>query len=108
MINLLPESYRLSVSRADLIGLERNILMTLQYSVQWAGPIPFVDRYLRLLGLQECSQVAFMAKQFCKHTAKSADLCMGVSPSRIAVSCVLAAVNISLSKKVSALIGIDC
>lgn len=51
MIALLPDSYRKNTTKADLIKLERHILETLEFSVQWAGPTPFVDRILKLLGL---------------------------------------------------------
>ena len=73
MIALLPASQQQIISKTDIIKLEEQILIALQFSIHYAGPIPFVDRFMRILGLDQekvdhdFKQIVFTAKQFCKY-----------------------------------------
>lgn len=51
MIALLPQSEQRRVTKQDLINLEEQILLALEFQVHYAGPIPFLERYQRLIGL---------------------------------------------------------
>lgn len=51
MINLLSDEHKKCVSKSNLISLERRMLTDMEFSMHWAGPIPFLERYLRLLEL---------------------------------------------------------
>ena len=53
MISKLPESLRGMVSRAKLIRLESIIVRTLDFNLLHDGPLPFLERYQRLLGVDE-------------------------------------------------------
>ena len=47
--------------------------MALDFSIHYAGPIPFLERFQRLLGMDlesknhDLKQIGFTARQFCKY-----------------------------------------
>ena len=45
MLALLPPSEQKNITKADLIKLEEKILLSLEFSVHYAGPLPFLERY---------------------------------------------------------------
>lgn len=51
MIALLPQTEQRRISKQDLINLEEQILLTLEFQIHYVGPIPFLERYQRLLSL---------------------------------------------------------
>jgi len=51
MISLLPGHYKTRTHKRDLIDLELKIIYALEYSMHWVGPIPYLERYIRLLNL---------------------------------------------------------
>lgn len=73
MLALLPSSEQSRITKQDIINLEEQILITLNFSLHAAGPIPFVERFQRLFGLdqekldQDFKQVGFTARQFVKY-----------------------------------------
>lgn len=78
MINLLPPKLEKKVCKADLIKLERDVIRTLQWDVQWTGPQVYLERYLWLIGLHHLtSQVMPMAQIFLKFVFRKSDLCLG-------------------------------
>ena len=95
MISLLPESQRELITKNQLVKLEKNILEVLEFNVQWAGPIPFVERFLKLFKLQSYPQIAYLSSQFCKFTALKSEICLHIKPSYIAMAAVILACNIS-------------
>lgn len=50
MIEQLSDREKLHVTKQDLIKLEADIVMTVQFDLQWAGPIQMMERYLFLMG----------------------------------------------------------
>ena len=50
MIQILQGSH--NVTKESLIALEKHILETLEFDLQWAGPIPFIERYAKLFSVQ--------------------------------------------------------
>lgn len=45
MLALLPQSEQRRVTKQDLINLEEQILLALQFQVHYAGPVPFLERF---------------------------------------------------------------
>ena len=45
MISILPDSLRSMVTKSKLIQLEAIIIRTLDFNLQYDGPIPFLERY---------------------------------------------------------------
>ena len=45
MLALLPSSEQSRITKQDLIDLEEDILITLKFSLHWAGPIPLIERF---------------------------------------------------------------
>ena len=76
MLALLPQEEQRRITKKHLIDLEEQILKALQFSLHFAGPIPFLERFQRLLGLDrevsdhDMKQVGFTARQFCKYVQR--------------------------------------
>lgn len=51
MINMLPQEQRDQVIKSELIKLEKKIIEAAEFDLQWAGPIPFAERYVKLIGV---------------------------------------------------------
>lgn len=76
MLALLPSAEQTKITKADLVNLEERILVDLEFGVHYAGPIPFIERYQRLLRIDQegkehdFKQVGFTARQFCKYVQR--------------------------------------
>ena len=53
MIGILPSSLKGSISRSKLIKLEKTVIQTLDFNLQYDGPITFLERYQRVLCIDE-------------------------------------------------------
>jgi hypothetical protein len=42
------------MNQSTLVNLEETILKELEFSMHYAGPIPFLERFLKILGLDDC------------------------------------------------------
>lgn len=51
MIERLPSLLRKQVTREQLIGLEESIIFALDFDLQCDGPLPFLERYQRVMGI---------------------------------------------------------
>ena len=51
MVDFLEEKVSVSLNRDELIGLESLILRTLNFDVRIVSPVTFLERYLRLFGI---------------------------------------------------------
>lgn len=51
MLALLPPTEQKRLSKQVLIDLEESILKALQFSLHFAGPIPFMERYMRIFDI---------------------------------------------------------
>lgn len=51
MIDKLPTLLRNQVNRDQLIALEKNIIFALDFDLQQDGPLPFLERYQRVMGI---------------------------------------------------------
>ena len=82
--------------------MEETILRTLEFSCHHVSPIPFVERFLHLLGIENDSeslahqQIETLSKQYVLAMQRSTTF-LKYRPSQIASASVLCAVNISVS-----------
>jgi hypothetical protein len=73
MIDKLPTLLRKQVNREQLIALEMKIIRMLDFDLQWQTPLPFLERYQRILKLdQEKSsninlKIGFSARKLLRH-----------------------------------------
>ena len=51
MVDFLKEKVSVSLTRDELIGFESTILRTLNFDVRIVSPVTFLERYLRLFGI---------------------------------------------------------
>lgn len=51
MINLLHEQHQVKLEKQDLLDMEEEIVRTLDFSLRQISPINFLERYLRLFGI---------------------------------------------------------
>jgi hypothetical protein len=68
MINLIPPHQRQGMNQRELVLLEEVILKELEFNMHFAGPIPFLERFLRLLEIDDEDvpgrQINAAARQF--------------------------------------------
>ena len=102
MLALLPSEEQRRITKKHLIDLEEQILNALQFSLHFAGPMPFLERYQRLLGIDgekgshDYKQVGFTARQFCKYMQRFAQF-LEYKPSQIAAAAIVLAVRLNVS-----------
>jgi len=51
MAHLVKEEWGVEISKKELIDLEDRVLLTLDFELHHVSPLPFLDRFLRLYGL---------------------------------------------------------
>ena len=66
MIGLLTEDEQASVSKRQLIHLEADILVAMNFDYNFPGPIQSLERYLRVLDYDFNKTVYDMSYQICK------------------------------------------
>ena len=54
MISILPKTLQHMATKNRLIQLEAIIIRTLDFDMSYDGPIPFLERYMRLLDFDSC------------------------------------------------------
>lgn len=108
MISLLPPDFKSQTTKKHLVSLERTILETLQFSVQWAGPTPFLDRYVRMMGLESEPLVLCVSRELCRSLTTDTKLFLTLRPSEVAAAALLMTLNLSQNSKVCKAIGINC
>jgi hypothetical protein len=102
MIGLLPNHLKASVTKKELLTLERDIIRTLQFDLQWAGPIIFAERLLKLIGLQQhVTQVISLCKLFCTFALEKSEIALMFKTSEIAAAVLTLSLNVLASEKFS-------
>ena len=51
LIKILKERHQTDIAKQDLLELERKILIALEFSCHHVSPIPFIERYFRVFGI---------------------------------------------------------
>lgn len=71
MLRLLLEKHNILLSKRDVIDLEEHIIRVLDFQLRNVSPIDFLERFLRLFGLDTANsyrakQVAILSNDYCK------------------------------------------
>ena len=51
MINLLESQHQMTLEKQDIIDLEEKVLRALDFSMHHVSAIPFLERFLRIFGI---------------------------------------------------------
>lgn len=52
MIRIVEQKWHVIVDKKDILDLEYDLVWKLDYDLHFAGPIPFLERYLRIFDLE--------------------------------------------------------
>lgn len=66
MIKLLTNEEQLTIDKAAVITLEQKILNELSFDFNQPSPLPFLERYLRVGGLQNDQEITSDAEEYLK------------------------------------------
>ena len=100
MIERLPSLLRKQVTREQLIHLEELIIRALDFDLQSDGPLPFLERYQRVLGIDLESQhqsyfkIGYSARKLLRHMMHKATF-LSYRPSQIAATAILVAIDLN-------------
>lgn len=104
MIERLPSLLRKQVSREQLIVLEEQIIRALDFDLQNDGPLPFLERYQRVLNIDQESanplyfKVGYSARKLLRHMMHKATF-LSYRPSQIASTAILVAIDLNKTEK---------
>ena len=93
MVTFLTEEERKVVNRKELLELEVDILVTLGFDLLFPGPVAPMDRFLRLLKVDNIPAIRQMSLQICKFAYKQTRF-LNYLPSEIAACAVIISLNI--------------
>lgn len=100
MIERLPTLLREQVTREQLIGLEELIIRALDFDLQHDGPLPFLERYQRVLGIDVEStngfyfKIGYSARKLLRHMMHKATF-LSYRPSQVAATAILVAIDLN-------------
>ena len=93
------------VTKPDVIKVEFDIVSTLQFDVQWAGPLISVERYLFALGYHKSANVLRLCEHICSISAMHQEIYLNLRPTEIAAISVSLVLNMLTSEKVCEILG---
>lgn len=103
IIHLMYTGHGVKLDKQELINLEEKILRTLEFSCHHVSPIPFLERYLRIYGVDQAeevtdeSQIYELAFSYSLFMQRESHF-LKYRPSQIAATALVLAINISISK----------
>ena len=84
--------------------MEEQILVLLNFDIQHTGPLPFLERYLRIYNLDQIrradkhiAQLQKLSRRYCRYMQRESDF-LDFRPSQIAAASLMLALNVSMSK----------
>ena len=80
---------------------------TLEFNLQWAGPIPFIDRFLKLFSIPCSSSVQTLCYKFCSVAAHSSAIYLEWRPSLLAAAIFFFSLNVATNDDLSAQFGVQ-
>ena len=72
MVKLVASEWSFTVTKEELIELEESIIRTLDFDLQYAGPLQFLERFQRVYNLdqvkrdKEAYALDYLARSFCR------------------------------------------
>ena len=98
MEGLLYSKYHVHVKNQEYISLEKDILNSLQFDLQFVSPIAFLERYQRVFGVDledldvPSRKIGRLAREFCYVMQREADF-LQFKPSQIAATALVFAIK---------------
>lgn len=89
--HLLPEEQKV-VTREAYLQLEADILQRMSFNFNWPGPLPSLERYVRILRVDPI-MLKEMSCQICMFAQNDAKL-LGFAPSQLAACSLIICLNI--------------
>ena len=77
MVRLVQSQWSVTIEKSELFNLEEKIIKSLDFELHFSGPIPFLERYLRMYNLdlasndEEAFTISVLAHSFCQMVLKS-------------------------------------
>lgn len=106
MIERLPSLLRKQVTRELLIDLEEQIIRALDFDLQNDGPLPFLERYQRILKIDQEKKdplhykIGYSARKLLRHMMHK-DTFLVYRPSQIASTAILVAIDLNKQEKIA-------
>ena len=72
MIRIVDQKWHVQVEKKDILDLEFNLITELDFDLQFAGPVPFLERYLRIFNLDmmktkaAVTSIRFLSESLCR------------------------------------------
>lgn len=82
-LKLLPADEREDVTKEDVIKMELAFIEILDFNLHMLSPLPFLERFLRLINLEEDDYVSKLSKEVC-FMARCSHKYLNLLPSEIA------------------------
>ena len=104
MIERLPNLLRKQVTREQCIVLEEQIIRALDFDLQNDGPLPFLERYQRVLQIdnerenKHFYKIGYSARKLLRHMMHKATF-LSYRPSQIASTAILVAIDLNKNDK---------
>ena len=76
MLKLLKDTHNVTIDKKVLLHLEMDILKNLQFSMHFVSPIPFLERYQMIFGLEKAQldldsdKVRELSRKLCRFMLK--------------------------------------
>ena len=99
MVRLVDETFGLKVEKKTLIDLEEAIIRVLDFSLYSASPITFMERYLRIFGVdgtgsdEDADMVSALARKILSIMIKDRSY-LNFKPSQIGAAVTILSLNI--------------
>jgi hypothetical protein len=93
MISLIPVHSRQGMTKQNLTALEECIIKELDFEMYLPGPLPFLDRFARLMGVDRDVKLCDMARHFLKLMQRREE-CLNFKPSVCAAASLTMAMNL--------------
>ena len=99
MCRLVDDKFDLKVDKQQLIDLEEQIIKVLDFSLHTASPITFMERYMRIFGVDQVGQdedsdmLSALAKKIITIMIKDKSY-LNFKPSQIGAASILLSLNI--------------
>lgn len=110
MVDLLFVRHGVKLGARDVVCMEERILLALEFDLQSVTPLLFLERFIRVFGLDQSAlgsegqQIECLALQYCMFSQRYPRF-LDLLPSQVAAASILAAINISISNAASHLRG---
>ena len=97
-----------NISKRNIKNYETKVVLELEFSMHFISPIDFLERFLRIFGMDQVTEHNIQVKNFAHHMCmftQCNDQFLNYKPSQIAAASLLLAINLSSSTIVAETFG---